>query len=333
MQQPLITLALSVYNVEQYLRNTLETVINQTYKNLEILCIDDCSKDKTYDILIEYQYNDDRIKLVRQPCNKGLSVSRNLAISMAKGEYILMLDGDDLFALNMVEKAYLKIKDTDTDLVMWDFCTFYKEDDLPKLIKKPSELINFNPNNKIALLSRPAFTWVKLIKTNVLRDLNIHFPEGLTKQDIPVWWHLVTALDKISVLPERLSYYRQNPFNTTSRKDKSVYSLAYVMDITGEYLKNNALYETYKEFYLYKRLSLLHGMYDYIDPKLKSKAMQMIRERINNDAIEYIHSPSCKLSKRTLLFYKGYFAGNVFAKLQYDTIIFARAIYRKIRYK
>ena len=105
MRSPLITLALSVYNVEPYLRQSLETIVNQTYQNLEILCIDDCSKDNTYDILQEYAQKCSRIRVVKQPKNQGLSVSRNRAIEMAQGEYILMLDGDDLFALDMVEKA------------------------------------------------------------------------------------------------------------------------------------------------------------------------------------------------------------------------------------
>ncbi|WP_308746133.1 glycosyltransferase family A protein [uncultured Bacteroides sp.] len=331
MRYPLITLALSVYNVESYLRQSLETIINQTYQNLEILCIDDCSKDKTFDILQEYAQKYSCIKLVKQPKNQGLSVSRNRAIELAQGEYILMLDGDDLFALDMVEKAYTKAAKTDADLVMWDYCAFYRDEDLPQLLNKPSDLIGFEPKDKIALLKCPAFTCLKLIRTQVLRDHSVHFPEGLTKQDIPVWWHLVTVLDKVAVLPERLSYYRQNPFNTTSRKDKSVYSLAYVMDITGEYLKRNNLYATYKDEYLRSRLGLLQGMYDYIKPELQPDAMQMIRERLDTDAIAYINSPACALSKRTNLFYKGYMMGNLLAKLQYDSLMLARTIYRKIK--
>lgn len=331
MHSPLITLALSVYNVEPYLRQSLETIVNQTYQNLEILCIDDCSKDKTYDILQEYAQKCSRIRVVKQPKNQGLSVSRNRAIEMAQGEYILMLDGDDLFALDMVEKAYKKAAETDADLVMWDYCTFYEDEELPQLLKKPSALIGFESKDKIALLKRPAFMWVKLIRTQILRDQGVHFPEGLTKQDIPVWWHLVTTLNKIAVLPERLSYYRQNQFNTTSRKDKSVYSLAYVMDITGEYLKENNLYETYKNEYLRSRLGLLQGMYDYIKSELQPNAIQMIRERFDADAIAYIKSPVCALSKRTILFYKGYMMGNMFAKLQYDSLMLVRTIYRKIK--
>lgn len=330
-QNKLVTIALATYNVERYLKEALECIVNQTYRNLEILCIDDCSNDKTFDILQHYRRLDSRIRIVRQAKNSGLAVSRNTAIDLAHGEYIIMLDGDDLFSLQMVEKAYLKIIETGADIVMWDYCSFYNPADLPHLLNKKSDLVQFDHNDKIGLLKRPAFTWVKLIRTDVLRNLGVHFPEGLTKQDIPVWWQLVTSVHKIAILPERLSYYRQNPHNTSSRKDKSVFSLAFVMDITGNYLHTHGLYDDYRDFYLYKRLSLLHGMYDYIIPELKEEAKTMIKERMDEDTQAYLTSPSCSLSKRTRWFYKGYILGNQWAKLQYDAIILVRALYRKFK--
>ena len=105
-QNKLVTVALAVYNVEPYLKEALDSIVNQTYRNLDILCIDDCSTDKTFEILKDYQRIDSRIRIVRQPKNQGLAVSRNAAIELAQGEFIIMLDGDDIFSLQMVEKAY-----------------------------------------------------------------------------------------------------------------------------------------------------------------------------------------------------------------------------------
>ena len=241
-----------------------------------------------------------------------------------------MLDGDDLFAPDMIEKAYKKAIETDADLVMWDYCTFYHDEELPKLLKRPSSLVGFNPHDKVALLQRPAFTWVKLIRTNKLRELGVRFPEGLTKQDIPVWWQLVTSLDKIAILPERLSFYRQNPHNTTNRKDRSAFSLAYVMDITGKYLKENGLYDAYKNEYLRSRLNLLQGMYDFVKPEYKTEAMQLISERLDDDAKAYVYSKDCECGNRTRMFLKGYFWGKPLEKAKYDALIYIRSIYRRI---
>lgn len=330
-EPPCVTVALSVYNVEAYIREALDCIIGQTYRDLEILCIDDCSKDKTFDIIKEYATVDSRIRVIRQDKNQGLSVSRNLAIQEAMGDYILMLDGDDLFALDLVEKALNKAKETGADIVMWDFCSFYNEKDLPMLISAPSDLINFNPKDKISLLRRPAFTWVKLIRTSKLRQLNVRFPEGMTKQDIPVWWQLVTSVERIAILPERLSYYRQNPTNTTSRKDKSVFSLAYVMDVTGEYLKKSGLYDAYKNEFLRCRLNLLQGMYDYIKPEYKAEALNLIQKRFDEESRTYIYSHQCDCSSRTLMFFKGYFCENLIEKIKYNSLIKFRSLYRLLK--
>ena len=113
-----VTIALSVYNVAEYVRASLDSILAQTFKDFELLCIDDASTDGTWQILQEYARHDSRIRLLRHDHNQGLSVSRNRAIQEARGEYLLMLDGDDLFALDMVEKAYSKAKETDADMVM-----------------------------------------------------------------------------------------------------------------------------------------------------------------------------------------------------------------------
>ena len=326
-----VTIAMSVFNVANYVRASLDCILGQTFKDFELLCIDDASTDGTLEILEQYAQRDDRIHLLRQEKNMGLSVSRNRAIADAKGEYLLMLDGDDLFSQDMVKKAYNKAKETDADFVMWDYCVFIYDKDLPRLRERPSSLIGIDANDKIALLRRPAFTWVKLIRTNKLRELGVRFPEGLTKQDIPVWWQLATSLDKIAILPERLSFYRQNPHNTTNRKDRSVFSLAYVMDITGNYLKENDLYKTYKNEFLRSRLNLLQGMYDFVKPQYKAEAMQLIRERLDDDAKAYIYSKDCECSSRTKMFFKGYFWEEHLEKVKYNALMFIRSIYRKIK--
>lgn len=322
---------MSVYNVVRYVRQALDSVLAQTYKDFELLVIDDCSKDDTWQILEEYSAKDNRIRLLKQERNQGLSVSRNRAIAEAKGEYLLMLDGDDLFAPDMVEKALRAAKSTEADMVLWDFCYFYKEEELPARIAVPSSLAAVSASDKVALLQRPGFAWVRLLRTSIIKQLGIAFPPGLTKQDIPVHWKLVTTLDKIEILPERLSYYRQNPYNTTNRKDRSVFSLAYVMDITGKQLKEDSLYDSYRGEYLRSRLNLLQGMYDQVKPELKPEALSLISERLDDDAKAYILSKDNECSPRTTMFLKGYFMGSWWNKTKYDTMIAIRSIYRRLK--
>lgn len=303
----------------------------QSYENVEILCIDDCSTDGTAAILEEYAGRDSRVRVIRQDSNQGLSVSRNRAIDEARGEYIIMLDGDDLFHPRMVEWAMDKAYKTGADIVMWDFCKFYSEDELPRLLPVPSRLLMMLKNDKKGLLRWPAFMWTKMFRTQWLRQTAIRFTPGLTKQDIPVWWQAVTATDKIAVLPQRLSYYRQNPNNTSNRHDRSVFSLAHVMDITGAALKEKGVYDTFRTEYLRSRLNLLEGMHDFISHEYKHEAMDMIRERFDDDARAYILDPNCECDRRTVWFFKGFLMHYRRYRFGYDGLMMMRSIYRKFR--
>ena len=325
-----LTLALSVYNVAEYVRASMESILSQSFADYELLCIDDASIDGTWDILLEYAQQDKRIRLLRNPNNLGLSVSRNRAIDEAKGEYLLMLDGDDLFAPDMVEKAYNKAIETDSDMVIWDYLVFYDEDAIPNEYAKESRLLNIDVKDKIQLLRRPAFSPCRLVRTSVLKSLEVRFPEGLTKQDIPVHWKLVTSLDKVSIIPERMLFYRQHRTSTTSKKDESVFSLAYVMDITKQQLMDDEVYELYKNEFLRSRLSLLHGMYDYVRPDLKEEALAIVEARLGGDEIAYIHEPSNELSYYSRWFYLS-LEGNKMAHMKYLSYRTIRSIYRKLR--
>lgn len=304
---PKVTIALSVYNVEPYLRKSLDCIINQTYRDVEILCIDDCSKDGTYAILEEYAAKDDRIRLLKQPTNMGLSYSRNLAMAEAKGEYILMLDGDDLFDPMMVEKAVTKAEDTGADMVMWDYLVFKDESKIPELSVVRSEMIDIDKSDALNIIKRPGFIWTRLLRLQVVKDLGIHFPEGLTKQDVIVHWVLCTkiSVEKIEIIPERLAYYRVQPTQTSSRKDRSLFSLAKVQDLVYDYLlQNPSLYKLYGDWFWFCRLYMLEGMYESIIPSLKDEAMQMINDRMDDDAWEFLHSERIKLPTHRADFYK-----------------------------
>ncbi len=322
-----ITVALSVYNVKAFIRQALECILNQSYRDIEILCIDDASDDGTWEILNQYSEKDYRIRLIRQERNSGLSVSRNRAIAEARGDYLLMLDGDDLFAPDLIEKVVSKATATDADVVLWDYVVFYNDNEIKNKREVESSLISILPTDKISLLRQPSFMWTKLYKTSWLRDNDICFPKGLTKQDIPVWWKTVTSTERIALFPERLSFYRQQPDSTSNKKGKSVFSLAYVMDIVGKQLKENNLYKVYRDEYLRSRLSLLQGMYDCILPELKTEALAMVKERLGEDEQAYISNPQNELSSRVRDFY-GMLNGNRMASIRYKGLLSARFVYR-----
>lgn len=326
MNEPKVTIALSAYNVADYVDAALQCIESQTYNNIEILCIDDASTDGTFEKISKRAERDSRYRVIRQYRNQGLSVSRNTAISEAKGKYIVMLDGDDLFDKDMILDAVDAAESHEADMVLWDYVPFCAESQITQRQDQKSQLEIINPLNKVALLRRPGFMWVRLLKIEKIRAMNIRFEPGLTKQDIPIHWRLVTELKDIAILPKKLSFYRLQPNATSRRKDRSVFSLAKVMDIVKNNLNSSGTYDFYRDEFLRSRLSLLYGMYDFIRPELKDEALGMIIDRLDFDAKSYLAGKN-ELDFRTKVFY-GKLDGRVQATLIYNLIVGMRSLFR-----
>ncbi len=326
---PIVSITLAAYNVEEYIAESLDCIINQTLKDIEIICIDDGSTDNTLIILNEYASRDSRINIVAKPKNEGLAIARNESLALAKGKYVAFVDGDDLMDLDLFKKAYELAEKEKADMVMWDYAVFYNDKDLEVNKNKLSQLGQILENDKVSLLKRPAFTWVKLIKTSVAKELNIYFPDGLTRQDIPMHWHLITKLEYISILPEILSYYRQQTNATTHRSDTRLFDLATVMSITEEYLKKNNLFDVYKDIFLESQLNLLFGMLDKADKSIKSEALKIVKKNLSDDQWQYIHDKK-PLRWQARMFYLS-LEGLLFSKIQYQLWKFTRKGYRTLK--
>lgn len=123
-----ISVIIPVYNVEEYLKECLDSVINQTLKEIEIICIDDCSTDSSYSILEEYAKKDSRIVLIKNKENMGVGYNRNIGIKEAKGEYIGFIDSDDYISEDYYENLYNTAKKYNSDVV--NTLNIYKHVDL-----------------------------------------------------------------------------------------------------------------------------------------------------------------------------------------------------------
>lgn len=326
----MLTVTVATYNVEKFIYESIDSILQQTYKNFELICIDDGSSDNTVKILKEFAAKDNRVTVIVKSKNEGLAVARNESLALAKGKYVVFFDGDDLYDVSLFEKAVNIAEKNNSDLVIWDYMSFYETSEITKdKLSLTLELQSLSTNDVIGLLRRPAFTWVKMLKTEAAKSLNIHFPKGLTRQDIPVHWHLLTQLNKISLLPEKLSFYRQQPEATTAKKDKKLFHLAYVMDIVKDYLVDNQIYDKYKNEFLRQQLNLLFGMYDSVKEEYKTEALSIIKERLTDDHYSFIKQNNA-IRKQAKYFYLS-LTGNPLFKIKYQVWLTVRAIYRKIK--
>lgn len=322
-----VTIALATYNVAPYLRESLNRIVGQTLKDIEILCIDDASTDGTVNILREYAVQDSRIRLIEKSNNEGLAVSRNTALELTQGDYICFVDGDDLMDFDLMEMAYdLAIKES-ADVVMWDYYEFGEQ--LFNFVSKdaPSSLLGVSPDDRHTLIQRMAFTWVRLFKTSSIRELDVHFPEGRTKQDQPVHWLTTACLNRIALLPQRKYAYRISNTQTSSRKGRVMLDMVHVPDYTEKVLRKHAVFEEYSKEFYHMQLSMWCGMYYGIRPEYKAEALAEICKRYSAPHRRALTMESMPIK----WFYKGEVEGNLLAKMGCKCENLLRTLYRKIR--
>ena len=234
----LISVVLPIYNVEKYLRRCLDSVVNQTYKNLEILLINDGSTDNCLKICEEYAELDSRVQVINKK-NAGLGMARNTGIDYAKGEYICFFDSDDYIELNTIEKLYKIIVSEQPEIVCYGFNKVngegkITEKNIPQIGKIVFEnsdviskflpnLISENPQNgKASNLNMSAWAAIysmKLIKEN---DWKFVSEREIISEDVYSLLSLYKNVKKVAILEEALYYYCENDTSLTNiyRKDR-----------------------------------------------------------------------------------------------------------------
>ena len=221
----LISVVIPVYNVEDYLVFCLESIINQTYKKLEIIIVDDGSTDKSGNIADSYSRKDPRIRVIHKK-NGGLSDARNKGLDASKGEYICFIDSDDYVNYNYIEILYNLCVENKADI---SICSFMKTSrELTKidgLENRKSYVIDGRDTIKRIYKGKGkniAFTaWNKLYKRSLFTNNNIEYPKGRLYEDDTTTYRLFYITKKVAITEECLYYYRiRNNSIMTSKIDE-----------------------------------------------------------------------------------------------------------------
>ena len=207
---PKISVIIPVYNVEKYLRDCLDSVVNQTIKDIEIICINDGSTDNSLDILKEYASKDERFVIINQQ-NSGPSVSRNKGVDLSKGDYIAFVDSDDyLINSDYFEKLYDACERNNADIAVASIIRG-NEKKSKYILKIEKEEVETDYVKKLNLCALPDLNhvWNKLYKRKSLLDSGVEFPEGMIYEDVCVTHKYLYYMPKLVSVPDVVYFYRK----------------------------------------------------------------------------------------------------------------------------
>lgn len=317
----LITVIINVYNGERFIKKCLENIINQTYKNLEILVVNDGSTDNTLSICQEIK--DKRIRIINQE-NKGLSLSRNVGIENAKGEYLFFIDVDDWIDEDTIEYLYRLCKENKAEMSTCRAIEVYSDDLENNNSVKKHEITNKNNSEKIltkeemlkkVLVSKESEVaiWNKLIKKELFKDVRF---EKRIANDVVVTYKLVLNAKNIAY-SDLIKYYyfkhntsitfKNKPDRAIDLYEASIERYEYVRKIYPNMMENNVGV-------------FVRGMYTFFNEK--------------EEVQEFWNKNKCLKQLRNIFDFRIYFSKiGIGLKIKITLFLIAPNLYRKIRKK
>lgn len=283
-----VTVIVPVYNTSKYLRRCLDSLVNQTLKEIEILVINDCSTDNSKDILEEYQKKYENIKVFHNKINKGIGYNRNLGVQKANGKYLSFIDSDDWVDETMFDKMYGKAIKDNNDIVI---CNFYKmlevNNDLSEMeinvinSKYDNTTLNKSPD---LLLNVNLAPWNKLYKKELFTN-DVKFPENLKYEDAIVVIKTLSRAKKIGIVEDKLNYYLVRSKSETTIMDKRVFD---ILEITKQIIEELKKHKYYEEISEYVEAWCIRNLFRYTlqqryqkDDEIKNKFIDEVFEYLN----------------------------------------------------
>ena len=292
-----VSVIVPFYNVEGYIGRCLDSLVKQTLDDIEIILVNDGSKDRSKIVVDKYlkEYPEKIVYLEKE--NGGLSDARNYAIPYAKGEYIAFLDSDDYVEYTMYKDMYELAKKENSDMVE---CDFYWEYPYKNKTKEDKGLIY---NGKKEMIEKVrVVAWNKLIKKEVLEKAKVLFPKGLRYEDIEFTYKLVPYLDKVSFLKKPCVHYIQREGSISNNQNERNKEIFVVLGHVIDFYKENDLYEEYKDEleYIYIRYAFCSSLLRIVkikDQNIQQELLDLTWKKVNTTFPKWKKNPILKSKK------------------------------------
>lgn len=224
---PAVSVLVPCYNVERYIRQCMDSVVGQTLRDIEIICLNDGSTDDTLAILQEYAAQDSRIHIIDKS-NSGYGDSMNKGLEAAAGEYIGIVESDDWVDADMFETLYSAAKEHDCDLVKsnyYDYCGGVST--LNEIIPPEDANMVISPRERTAIFVQPAYIWTAIYRQNMLKRENVCFlpTQGASYQDTSFNFKTLACAEKTWFMRKAFVHYRRDNENSSVKSTGKIYCI------------------------------------------------------------------------------------------------------------
>lgn len=279
MKKTKLSIIVPVYNVEQYLQGCLNSILNSTFQDFELIIINDGSKDKSEKIILEFveKYKDKIVYILKE--NEGVSIARNVGIEKARGRYITFIDSDDYIEPTAFETMINKIESDNFDIVVCDARLVYETSSDTRVVSSgyTGDLYHKNKIRETMPMFYPVM-WNKIYKTELVKK--IRFTSGVWYEDMEYLLKLYPHINNIGVVKEPLYNYLQRKNSITYTYNDKLYDIINNMERVIDYYKAQGVYEEYKD-----ELEYLYARYAFTTfPKRLAKCKEKIKY---NKGIEF----------------------------------------------
>ena len=288
-ETPLLSVIIAAYNAGDYIEQCLDSVFSQTFRDFEVICVDDGSTDRTGEILDSRRKTEDRLAVIHQE-NRGAGAARNAGLSMAKGKYLSFLDGDDFFDRSLFAKCVDTLEKEKSDIVVyaanrWNMTTGQSEYFTDSLIRDhlpPDRPFRPEAMKDYLFNSFKTWAWNKMFRADFIAEKGITFQEISRTNDMAFVFLALAQANLVSVINEPLVWYRtggESSLQATNDRDPSAFWSAYV-EIKNR-LVSLKLYERYQRSYLN---CILQGAFYNLNAMKDPDARQYVRYLLQYEA-------------------------------------------------
>ena len=281
-----VSVVIPVYNVEEFLKECLDSIVNQTLEDIEIICVNDGSKDKSLDILNYYAENDDRFTVISQE-NGGHAVATNRGMKLAEGEYLYLMDSDDVVELTALEETYNYAKEKNVDFVIFQALNYVMDED--RIYKTDiysmehiadfvgDSVFNYEDLGDM-IFDIPVTPWSKLYNNQFIKDIGATFPEGLVFDDNIFFWDVLFNAKRIAFYRKHLFKRRWYSYSSTTAGDQRFLDSIDIHNLMVDRFEKYGLLDKYSDKVFNRKVNMAYNRFVDIKPEFEEMYFEKLHE-------------------------------------------------------